>query len=54
MSSSHVYLLHVANWPRGYSNDYCSHVANYMFFCSVVSLRYLVSLLVDRIYIKVL
>jgi hypothetical protein len=29
-----VYLLHVANWPRGYSNGYCSHVANCMFFFS--------------------
>jgi len=26
-------IRHVAIWPRGYSNRYCSHVANSNFFC---------------------
>jgi len=36
-TNSHVSWRHVAIWPRGYSNSYCRHAANYMNFCSVFS-----------------
>jgi len=30
----HGLIDHVAIWPRGYSNDYCSHVTICTYFCS--------------------